>query len=118
MDGVECLHGAAGSLPSPSTDRMHDFSVRDLSHRVRSAGGRQTDGDCGDCGATSRDHRGKSRSWKEQQGIAGGKADRRNHGLSQETNVHVLAALVSHLWVDGIVINILVIEINARVARI
>ena len=94
------------------------MSMRDLSHRMRSVGGRQTDGDCGDCGASGKDRRGKSQSRGERQGIAGGKADRRNHGLSQETNVHVLAALVSHLWVDGIVINILVIEINARVARI
>jgi hypothetical protein len=42
------------SLPSPSTDRMRDLNMRDLSHRVRSAGGRQTEGDCGDCGVSGR----------------------------------------------------------------
>ena len=59
MDGGERLHDASASLPSPSTDRMRDLSMRDLSHRVRSAGGRQTDGDCGDCRASGRGSQGK-----------------------------------------------------------
>lgn len=54
MDGGERLHGAAASLPSPSMDRMHDLCMRNLGHRMRSAWGRQTDGDCSDCGASDR----------------------------------------------------------------
>jgi hypothetical protein len=32
---------------------MRDLNMRDLSHRVRSAGGRQTEGDCGVSGRGS-----------------------------------------------------------------